>query len=46
MTIRNWITVEDEEPIAFSELSEEKKKEISEKLNVEAAKQIGYERTA
>ena len=43
MTIRNWITVEDEEPIV---LSEEKKKEISEKLNVEAAKQIGYERTA
>ena len=33
MTIRNWITVGDEEPIVFSELSEEKKKEISEKLS-------------
>lgn len=46
MTIRNWITVGNEEPMAYSELSEEKKKEITVELNVEAAKQIGYERTA
>ena len=46
--IRNWIYTDDERKnkVLFSDLSEEEQFEISTLLNVQAMKEIGYERTA
>lgn len=45
MQINNFIKI-DGKTILFSNLTKEEQKEISEKLNVNAAEQIGYIRTA
>lgn len=46
-TVRLWIYTDDEhkEAVLISGLSQEERKELSIALNVQAMKQIGYERT-
>lgn len=46
-TVRLWIYTDDEhkEAVLISSLSQEEREELSIALNVQAMKQIGYERT-